>query len=389
MNLTQKLVTEALEAGFDLAGTAPVVSPATYADYRKWIEKGHHGTMDYLRKGLKARQHPEGVLPGVKGILMLGAYYGTRPPEKPPPGTGTVSRYAGFVDYHISLRKRLKRLTQRFLVEVPDGKARGVVDTAPLMERQLAVDAGLGQFGKNTMLLHPHYGSSLFLAAVLTSEPLEDCFRERVPSPGKHPGIASTKHDRWNPCENCRACQEACPTGALETPYLMNARRCLNYWTIEHQDAIPEEFRRRMDRRLFGCDTCQHVCPWNADLPPLVSEAFRPLPELQNLPLVDLFFLGEPMFRKRFGKTPLARLGRSGLLRNAAGVLTNHPERHALEALSRGLREKEAVVRLACVEALSSHRQAFPLEPAADLLRSHQMSETDSEVLQAIEKALD
>jgi epoxyqueuosine reductase len=345
--------------------------------------------MDYLKTRLEARRHPESVLPGARGILMLGAYYGPKEQAADLPGRGTIGHYARFLDYHDILRKRLKELRRFFQREVPQGIARGVVDTAPLMERQFAVEASLGQFGKNTMLLHPRFGSRFFLAALLTSEPLGVFFRERS-SPDTTVGTiaGSEEIDSWSPCTNCRACLDACPTGALESPYVMNAKKCLNYWTIEYQGTIPTAIRRRMGKRLFGCDTCQDVCPWNAHLPCLRHSDFRSQRQLRRLNLVDLFDLNEEDFQKRFAETPLGRLGRSGLLRNAAYVLANAPERHATPALFRGLLEASPVVRQACIEALAAHHEVFPEGNAKRLLHEHLSREQAPELLTFMKKAL-
>ena len=216
---------------------------------------------------------------------------------------------------------------------------RGVVDTAPLLERQFAQLAGLGGFGKNTTLLNERLGSWFVLAALLTSETL-----------------AYDPPQETDPCGSCRKCLDACPTGALVEPYRLDARCCISYLTIEHRGPAPAEFREAIGERVFGCDACQEVCPWNSKVPLSLREragvrAAGDQPT-QTLDLAELFFLDEAGFRQRFRGTALWRAGRRGLLRNAAIVLGNHPHPSAVPALNRGFTDADPVIREACAWAL-------------------------------------
>lgn len=254
----------ASELGFESVGVARAECPGTYREFERWIDAGMHAGMDYLAKRREERRHPESVLPGVRSILMLGVSY-----EKvldsidhPVKRLSGIAEYARGVDYHDWVRVRFKTLSAKHRELYPDEHCRGAVDTAPILERYFAEKAGLGFVGKNTMLIHPRFGSRFFLAAFLSTAFWEaDRPAEQLPE--------SSREN--NPCENCRRCLDACPTGALVEPYVLDARRCLNYWTIEHRSSkdgpIPSEILERLGSRFFGCDTCQDVCPWNRNNP--------------------------------------------------------------------------------------------------------------------------
>ena len=251
--MTEILKQTALTLGFELVGVAAAREPSTFYRFEKWIDAGMHAGMDYLAVHREARSHPNFVLESVRSILMLGvsydrvlaeAWHGVSAQYLPLRG---VARYARGSDYHHWIRQRLRQLAVKHRELYPDARCRGVVDTAPLLERQFAVDAGLGHIGKNTMLIHPQLGSTFFLAALLSTE-------DWTPD---------TPSEASDPCGNCRRCLDACPTGALVESCILDARRCLNYWTIEHRGEIPSEITAVLGDRFFGCDTCQDVCPWN------------------------------------------------------------------------------------------------------------------------------
>ncbi len=265
--------------------------------------------MGYFAARIEAYEHPRHVLPGVRSLLMLGMNYRTAEPAPVGAGQAAVSRYAWGADYHDVIRDRLEKLADLHRRLAPGGRVRGVVDTAPLLEREFAARAGLGWIGKNAMLLSGQFGSWLFLAALLSSEELE--YDEPAP-------------DR---CGSCRACLEACPTGALVAPHLLDARRCISYLTIELRGEVPAEFRGAIGCRLFGCDACQEVCPWNRRTPQSDQPAFRPWPGMNPVALADLLGLDETAFRERFRSTPLWRAKWQGVLRNAAIVQENSGNR--------------------------------------------------------------
>ena len=333
--LTTTLKAHAHRLGFDLAGIRRADFPATWDRFLQWLEEGRAANMHYIVRRREAYKHPNHILPGVKSLVMLGLNYRTVEPAGTKPGFGAVSPYAWGTDYHAVAREKLKALGAFLRTIRPEAKVRGVVDTAPLLERDSAHAAGLGWFGKNTTLINDTYGSRFFIAALLTDVELE---------PDSPAGETQ--------CGDCDLCLKACPTGALVAPYTLDARKCLNYWTIEAKEPIPREIREKLDDRFFGCDVCQDVCPYNANVPKSNEPAFQPRDGLNPVDLVSLFDLDEEAFRARFRETPLWRAKRSGLLRNAAAVLTNRPTPEGQAALNRGLEDDDAEVRAACAEAL-------------------------------------
>jgi epoxyqueuosine reductase len=263
--------------------------------------------MSYLENRENAYEHPRNVLGPVKSVVMLAMNYRTADPPDVAPGQGRISRYAwGSGDYHDVLRERLSKLAEFLHRERPGCRTRGVVDTAPLLERDFARLAGLGWFGKNTMLINKRLGSWFFLAGLLTDVELE----YDAPHAASH-------------CGTCTRCLDACPTGAFVAPYVLDARRCISYLTIEHRGSIPEEFHAQMGDWLFGCDICQEVCPWNRKAPASTEPAFLPQPDLQSVDAAQLLLMTEADFRARFAHTALSRPGHSGLRRNAAVVAAN------------------------------------------------------------------
>ena len=297
---------------------------------------------------------------------MLGTNYRTIQPATTEPGQGRISHYAWGTDYHDVIRKRLRRLVDLHRRLRPDAMVRGVVDTAPLPERQFAQQAGLGWIGKNTLLVNREFGSWFFLAALLTSAELT------------YDGPCEVGH-----CGSCRACLDACPTGALIEPYLLDARKCISYATIELRDLGAADLRRSCGAHLFGCDICQEVCPWNHRTPVSRQGVFGPRPDTNPIDLAALFDLDEAAFRQRFRDTPLWRSKRRGILRNAAIVLANRPDATALPALLRGLGDVEPLVRAACAWALGQYDDAR----ARAALRARRHSEPDETVRSEIEAA--
>ena len=327
--------------GFDLVGITPAVTPAGFSHLVNWIAQGHHGTMEYIPRRLDAYRDPGRVLPGARSVIALALNYhadqgnsaehrasGARPSSPPAPDTltralsavaplpspvegrsqeGRVARYAlPPVDYHDVIRRRLRQVVRQVAELVPQSKARGVVDTAPVLERDFARAAGLGWFGKNTLLIHKRFGSWLFLAAVLVDIELEY-------DPPHH-----SSH-----CGTCTRCLAACPTAAFPQPYVLDARRCISYLTIESDELPPEELRAGMGDWLFGCDVCQEVCPWNRKSPITTAADFQPTGDLTGLDPRLFLALSPEQFEERFGTTPLARPGWWGMRRNALVVLGN------------------------------------------------------------------
>ncbi len=365
--LTQSLKAEANRLGFDFAGCCPAIAPVGFDSFSRWLDAGYAGEMSYLEERKSAYRHPDGVMPGAKSLMMLGMNYQTELPRAAKAGTGRISRYAwGDGDYHDFHHKRLKQLKQFACAQDDRIDARGVVDTAPLLEREFAQLAGLGWQAKNTMLINKHHGSWFFLSALLLNVELE--------------------YDQpfdWDHCGTCTACLDACPTNAFPEPGVLDATKCISYLTIEHRSQIPLEFRESIGDWVFGCDVCQEVCPWNRKSTMSVHSVFHPLSANNPMELRELFFYDEARFRERFRKTPLWRAKRRGILRNAAIVLGNQPADENLPALEAGVNDAETLVRGASAWSLGRHDS----KTAADLLEARLKVETELEVCKEIRLA--
>ena len=349
-----------MQLGFDKVGIAPAISPTGLHRFYDWLDAGYAGEMDYLENRREAYSHPRHVMPGVKSLVMLAKVYQTSGipasqncPEPPlaeqeyqagplSHGQGRVSSYAwGSTDYHDLVRKQLKSLASWMHVEMPEAQTRGIVDTAPLLEREFAQLAGLGWVGKNTLLIGRDIGSWFFLAAILTESEL----------------AYDIPHEEEF-CGNCTACLDACPTDAFVKPYVLDATRCISYLTIEKRDSLPEKEREMLGDWLFGCDICQEVCPWNNKSPLSLEPAFTPKNKNKvsgnsaiapgSVDLTELFYLDDQSFRERFRKTPLWRAKRRGILRNAAHVLGNQNTIEALSALRHGVKDNDPIIQEAC-----------------------------------------
>ncbi len=360
--LARRIEAKAHRLGFDLVGIAPATPSEAIHLYKAWLEKGYHGEMAYLARpgAITRRADPAILLPGVRSVVMVAANYYTRPPaaELQDPSRGLLARYAWGDDYHHVLVQRLRQLGS--LVEAESGGAvawRAYVDTAPLLERELAVRAGLGFIGKNTNLIHPRLGSWLFLGELLLTKAVET----------RHPPPVQ------GACGRCTRCLDACPTGALVAPYVLDARRCLSYLTIELKGPIPRDLRPLMGNRIFGCDICQEVCPWNRRFArPTADPAFQPRSDSIAPRLLELIALDDDGFQQRFRQSPVKRAKRSGLLRNVAVALGNWGDPVAMPALVQALHDAEPLVRghaawalgrIATPQAHHALQQAWPAEP--------------------------
>lgn len=366
--LTQSLKQEAHRLGFDVCGACPAVSPSGFEHLQDWLTAGYHGEMSYLEERKDAYRHPQHVLDGAVSILMLGVNYQTINPVRPGPGQGRISRYAwSDCDYHDVIHERLKRLVKYCREQLGVVQVRGVVDTAPLLEREFAQLSGIGWQAKNTMLISREIGSWFFLAALLIDQPLEYDEPFAV-----------------NHCGTCTACIEACPTDAFIAPHKLDATRCISYLTIEHRGPIPIELREGIGDWVLGCDVCQDVCPWNRKPESTPTVDFRPAENRNPFQLRELFELDDDSFRQTFRKTPLWRPKRRGILRNAAIVLGNQPDHENIAALNRGLNDSEPLVRGASAWALGRH----DMKQAAELLESRLEIEIDDQVVCEINFAL-
>jgi len=363
VGLEDQLKQRARELGFQLVGIAPATPADGFERLRAWLNQGCAGEMAYMHRHAEARRHPSSVLPDVRSVVMVGMNYyvgegqrrsakrEARSAERGAPvstfghsalraspshaPTGKVARYAQGEDYHLVLCERLNRLLGWVQDQVPGCRGRGVVDTAPLLERDFARRAGLGWFGKNTMLLNKRLGSYFFLGALLLDVELRP----------------DSAHETTH-CGTCTACLDACPTQAFIEPGQLDARRCISYLTIELRGPIPRELRAPMGDWVFGCDICQEVCPWNRKAPAAAEPAFQPRADLESVDLVELLKLSEDEFRQRFRGTALTRAKRRGLLRNAAIALGNQGNPATLPALQRALGDSEPLIREAAQWAI-------------------------------------
>lgn len=372
--LRDRIISYAHTLGFDLVGIAPAQPSPHAAEFIAWLERGYAGTMAYMAREPERRQDPRHVLNGARSIVSVGlSYYTLKLPDDilNDPSRGIISNYAWGVDYHDLMRPRLKALAAFIQAEAGCAVATRVyVDTGPVLERDVAVQAGLGFTGKNTCLIHPRLGSYLFLGEVLVSVELEP-----DPPPSSPAG-----------CGRCTRCLVACPTEAFVSPYVLDSRRCISYLTIELRGPIPRELRPLMRNRIFGCDICQEVCPWNLRFArPTREPLFRPIEfDRAAPPLLELIGLDEAGFRARFGGTPVMRAKRRGLLRNVAVALGNWGDPQAVPALIQALHDLEPLVRGHAAWALG--RIGGP--QARQALMNALRLEADTMVVEEIQQAL-
>jgi len=334
-----RLKERARALGFELVGIAPATPADGFDHLRAWLDRDFAGGMTYMDRQAEARRHPASILPAVRSVVMVALNYHCRPrnADRENQETARVASYALGADYHDVLRGKLNELLAWVQTEVPGTQGRGVVDTAPLLERDFARRAGLGWFGKNTMLIHKRLGSFFFLGALLVDLALQP----------------DTPFDA-NHCGTCTACLDACPTQAFAGPYQLDARKCISYLTIELRGPTPEELRPGIGEWLFGCDVCQDVCPWNRKAPFGVEPALQPSEDLIAIDPAELLGLDEAAFRRRFRGTALWRTKRQGLLRNAVLVLGNRGDAQAVPALERALDDADPVVHDAAHWALEN-----------------------------------
>lgn len=329
-----RLVKErALALGFQRAGIAAAGRSAWAEAFRAWLDRGFHGDMDYLARDPERRADPRLRDPWAASIVCVAWNY-ARPSVNDAPGVlRRIARYAAGEDYHEVLTARLKTLAAFIREEAPGTRTRVAVDTSAILERDAAARAGLGWNAKNTMLIDPDLGSWTLLGEIVAEAEME---------------ADSPVEDR---CGSCRACLDACPTGAILEEGLLDARRCISTWTIELRGRIPAADREQVGGHLFGCDVCQEVCPWNREAPESRDPAARPRPALATLSLVDVAALEEDSFRDRFAGSAIRRTRRRGLVRNALIAGANERDEETIEAAARLLMDPDPVVRGAAVWA--------------------------------------
>lgn len=365
--LTRRIKARALELGFDKVGIAPAEPPERSDFLASWLARGFHGSMAWMERTAGKRADPRRLLPGARSIVSVAANYYTGEEPASAPERAAISRYAWGEDYHLLLEDKLAALCA-FLRELrPEANAKYYVDTGPVLEKAIAQRAGLGWIGKHTNLITMEYGSWVFLGEVVTDVELE-------------PDRPAFDH-----CGTCTRCIEACPTGAIVEPYVLDSRLCISYLTIELRRAIPPELRPALGNMVYGCDICQEVCPWNLRFARPSQEAgFLPRAENRRPPLRELIRLSLEAFRQRFRRSAIKRAKWRGLLRNAAVALGNSGNIEAVPDLMAALDHQEPLVRSHAAWALGrigGSKASVALEAA--LAR-----ERDPEVRREIESAL-
>jgi epoxyqueuosine reductase len=337
--LRARLLACAAEAGFDVARIVRADAvPELRGRLDAWLADGRHGAMAWMAETAERRATPAILWPDVRSIIVLGMNYG--PDENPlalldRPDRGAISVYARHRDYHDLVKSRLKRVA-RWLVGETGAEVKVFVDTAPVMEKPIAAAAGLGWQGKHTNLVSREFGSWLFLGSIFTTLELE-------------PDVSETDH-----CGACRRCLDACPTSAFPAPYELDARRCISYLTIEHKGHIPREFRRPIGNRIYGCDDCLSVCPWNKFARTARETAFHAREELRAPLLAELAGFDDAAFRAYFSGSPVKRVGRDRFLRNVLIAIGNSGEAALAPIAMRHLDDASPLVRAMAVWALTA-----------------------------------
>ncbi|MCA6233653.1 MAG: tRNA epoxyqueuosine(34) reductase QueG [Phenylobacterium sp.] len=352
----------AADLGFDVCRFTGIGGswPAT-ARLQAFLEAGRHGDMDWMATTAERRGHPRALWPQARSAVVLGLNYG--PETNPLDGLalrdrGLLSVYARGDDYHEVLKGRLKQLGGWMAARL-GGDLKVFVDTAPLMEKPLAQQAGLGWQGKHTNLVSRDFGSWLFLGVILTTADLP-------------PDPEETDH-----CGQCRACLEACPTAAFPAPYQLDARRCVSYLTIEHKGPVDPDLRPGLGNRIYGCDDCLAVCPWNKFARAGREQRLAARDDLAAPPLAELAALDETAFRARFARSPVKRTGRDRFLRNVLYAIGNSDNPALVPAAKARLDDASPLVRGAAVWALG---RLLPRPELLELARAHAGAETDPDV---------
>lgn len=331
------------EYGFADVGIAMPTVDAAAQHLQDWLARGDHADMTWMANNLNLRMAPTKMHLPTKRIIVCRMNYLPQEHDdcEPHAERATVARYALGRDYHKLVRKRLGKLAQRIQKEIAPHRYRVACDSAPVMERALASDAGLGWIGKNTMLINKEAGSWFFLGVLLTDLALP----------------INTVRARSH-CGQCKACLDACPTKAFRGPYQLDARKCISYLTIENRGSIPEALRPLIGNRIFGCDECQRVCPWNHVYEPTQEQDFRPRHNLDTSALCDLFMWSESDYMERSTGMAIRRCGYLGWLRNIAVALGNAPsEAHVIATLQSRAQHPSALVREHVCWALTQHGQ--------------------------------
>jgi epoxyqueuosine reductase len=360
--LTSQIREEAARLGFFKVGVAPAGPVPGGEHFEDWIHQGMHGQMAYLEAQKAKRTNPALVLEEVRSLVVLAMNYHCGDSVPVEGLQGSISRYALGGDYHGLMRDRLRRLHDFILRSAPGAHLLHYVDTGPVMEKAWGARTSLGWMGKHTNLITREQGSWFFIGVLLTNLELEHDFPE----------------DDY--CGTCARCMEACPTRAIVAPYVVDARLCISYLTIELRGSIPRPLRPLIGNRIFGCDDCQEVCPWNRFAVSTPEKEFLPRDGLRVPDLIPLVFITAAEFNKRFCGSPMRRAKRDGLVRNVVVALGNSRLHQALPALAHAIRDESALVRAHAAWALGQIDAA----ESRRLLGSAATAESDRSVLAEI-----
>lgn len=364
--LTQSIKAKALELGFARVAISAAEELGKRAGLETWLAAGRQGEMLWMERNVEKRLDPRQVLSEARSVIALAMNYYAPQSHSQDPDHGKISRYAWGRDYHLVLKERLKSLAEWIATVRPQARGLYYCDTGPVMDKAWAHKSGLGWIGKHSNLITREVGSWVFLGEILLNVELDYDPEGR------------------NHCGTCQRCLDACPTRAIVAPYVVDARRCISYLTIELRGAIPREFRSLIGSRIFGCDDCQDVCPWNRFAQPAEEREFYPDPGNHAPVLVDLMRLTEEQFRQRFRHSPVKRARYAGFLRNVAVALGNSRNPEAVGVLSESLRHAEPLVRAHVAWALGE----IAGESARAALEQALGDETDTAVRGEIEAAL-
>ena len=365
-HLSSQIREEAVRLGFLKAGIAPAGALSTGDHFNAWLEKGFNGEMHYLERQAPKRLDPRMVLPNARSLLVLALNYYTGESAVDGPMKGRISRYALGDDYHSIVKERLERLLG--FIQKLHPSARGICfsDTGPVMEKAWGAQTSLGWMGKNTTLISRNLGSWFFLGVILLDIELEYDSRQE------------------SRCGSCRRCIDACPTGAIVAPYLLDARRCISYLTIEYRGPIPRALRPLMGNRIFGCDDCQDSCPWNRFATKTAGREFCASAGNRAPDLISLAQISVDSFRKQFKLSPIWRATRDGFVRNVVVALGNSGSATAIPALEKALCDSSPLVRAHAAWALGR----LATDNASRILEAARTGEGDPAVLQEIRMAM-